>query len=109
MLEIFQNLKKDTSNWAKTVLKVLEKKSPTSMVVTFEQLKKSKAISLKECLSMEFRICQAMMSKHDFYEGVRANLVDKDKNPMWNPSDLNSVSNELVDEHFVGLDKKELF
>ena len=60
----------------------------------------AKNLNLKDCLNMEFRICQAMMSKHDFYEGVRANLVDKDRNPKWSPKSIYEVENNLINEHF---------
>ena len=53
---------------------------------------------------MEFRICQAMMAKHDFYEGVRANLVDKDRKPKWNPKNVYELSNDAIEEHFKNLD-----
>ena len=69
----------------------------------------AKNLSLKECLIMEFRICQAMMAKHDFYEGVRANLVDKDRNPKWNPESINGVTEKIVNEHFQSLGERELF
>ena len=107
--DIFNSLEGDNSEWAKNTLKVLSKKSPTSMSVTIKQLSKAKNLSLKECLKMEFRICQAMMSKHDFYEGVRANLVEKDKNPNWDPRNILNVSDLLVEEHFKDLGEKELF
>ena len=107
--DIFRSLESDNSEWAKNTLKVLSKKSPTSMSVTIKQLSKAKNLSLRECLKMEFRICQAMMSKHDFYEGVRANLVEKDKNPNWDPRNILNVSDLLVEEHFKDLGEKELF
>ena len=79
------------------------------MSVTVEQLVKAKKLSLKDCLKMEFRICQAMMAKHDFYEGVRANLVDKDRNPKWNPNNIYDIKESLIKEHFVELGQKDLF
>ena len=72
----------------RNTLEVLSKKSPTSMSVALKQLALAKDLNLKDCLLMEFRICQAMMAKHDFYEGVRANLVDKDRNPKWKPENI---------------------
>ena len=54
------------------------------MCVTTRQLANAKTLNLKDCLNMEFRICQTMMEKNDFYEGVRANLVEKDRKPIWN-------------------------
>jgi enoyl-CoA hydratase/carnithine racemase len=81
IIEILNSLKEENSNWSKDQIMVLEKKSPTSLGVTTKQLGLSSSLDLRDCLTMEFRICQAMMSKNDFYEGVRANLVDKDRKP----------------------------
>ncbi len=109
LVEIFDSLKNDNSEWTKKTLSVLSKKSPTSMSVAIKQLGLAKNITLKECLAMEFRICQAMMAKHDFYEGVRANLVDKDRNPKWHPESIFEVTEEIINSHFHSLNEKELF
>ena len=93
----------------KLLLNILEKKSPTSMGVTTRQLDISRSLNLKDCLSMEFRICQAMMDRHDFYEGVRANLVDKDRDPKWKPITIDLLEEKLIDDHFKKLEDKELF
>ena len=95
--------------WCKETLNILEKKSPTSMGVATKQLYLSKKLELKDCLSMEFRICQAMMARHDFYEGVRANLVDKDRSPNWKPKLIDNLDKSFIDEHFINLNEKELF
>ncbi|MBJ57614.1 MAG: hypothetical protein CMP24_05185 [Rickettsiales bacterium] len=109
MIQVYQALKEDDSDWAKKTLAIINKKSPTSMTIAFEQIKRSAELSLKDCLAMEFRICQAMMSKHDFYEGVRANLVDKDRKPVWSPLHIKEISEEIISEHFKHLGNKELF
>ena len=107
--EIITSLKEENSLWCKQQLNILEKKSPTSMGVATRQLDISKSLTLKDCLSMEFRICQAMMDRHDFYEGVRANLVDKDRDPKWKPITVDLLEEKLIDDHFKNLEDKELF
>ena len=107
--EIFENLEKDKSDWSSKHLDILSKKSPTSMAVAVKQITLAKLMNLKDCLSMEFRICQAMMSKNDFYEGVRANLVDKDRSPNWQPKSVFDLTSKIVDDHFLELKEKELF
>ena len=107
--KIFETLEKDKSDWSTKHLNVLSKKSPTSMAVALKQLKLAKKMNLKDCLSMEFRICQTMMRKNDFYEGVRANLVDKDRSPNWKPKSVFDVTSNIIDEHFLELNEKELF
>ena len=109
MKNIYEALKRDGSEWSKKILKILNRKSPTSMAVSLVQIEKSKKLTLKDCLAMEFRICQSMMAKHDFYEGVRANLVDKDREPKWSPSNIQSITDQIINEHFNHLGDKELF
>lgn len=65
--------------------------------------------SLGECLQMEYHMSQvAMRRKSDFYEGIRALLVDKDKKPKWNPDNLSSVTNDIVASYFENLGENEL-
>ena len=69
-------------------------------------------MSLSECLQMEYRMCQTLMTNihSDFYEGIRAVLVDKDRNPQWNPSSLEQVTKSDVNKFFQHLSKEdELF
>ncbi len=106
---IFSSLEKKDSDWGKEKLNILSAKSPTSMGVALQQLSMAKNLTLKDCLSMEFRICQTMMKKTDFYEGVRANLVDKDRKPNWNPKSVSELDKSIIDEHFINLGNKELF
>ena len=107
--DTFKSLEKMDSEWKREKLKILSIKSPTSMGVALKQLSLAKNLNLKECLSMEFRICQTMMSKHDFYEGVRANLVDKDRKPNWKPQLVSDLQQAIIEEHFNNLGDKELF
>lgn len=70
----------------------LLKMSPTSLKVTNELLFRGAGLgTLAECLQLEYRVSQHFMRGHDFFEGVRALLVDKDKNPRWQPSKLEDV------------------
>ena len=79
-----------------------------------EQVRRAQNIkmSLSECLQMEYRMCQTLMKNihSDFYEGIRAVLVDKDRNPQWNPSSLEQVTKSDVNKFFQHLSKEdELF
>ena len=86
----------------------LMKRSPTSLKITFEQLRRGEQMSFKECLQMEYRLSQACMAGHDFYEGIRALFIDKDHAPKWQPARLEDVGDELVQRHFQELGKLEL-
>ncbi len=109
IINIFNSLKNENSIWSKEQLLILEKKSPTSLAVTTKQLDLSSSLDLRDCLIMEFRICQSMMAKHDFYEGVRANLVDKDRKPKWAPPNIEMLDESHISDHFKSLKQKELF
>uniref|UniRef100_H2ZC72 3-hydroxyisobutyryl-CoA hydrolase, mitochondrial n=1 Tax=Ciona savignyi TaxID=51511 RepID=H2ZC72_CIOSA len=99
--EIFQNLKEDGSEWALEQLHVMKKMSPTSLKITHKQLSLGESMDLSECLEMEYRMASQCLRHPDFYEGVRAVLIDKDKSPKWNPATIPEVTNDLIDSHFV--------
>uniref|UniRef100_A0A4W3J8S4 3-hydroxyisobutyryl-CoA hydrolase n=1 Tax=Callorhinchus milii TaxID=7868 RepID=A0A4W3J8S4_CALMI len=103
--EILQNLMQDGSPFA---LKQLEKMSPTSMKLTFRQLEQGAVMSLQDVLVMEYRLSQACMRGHDFYEGVRAVLIDKDQRPIWKPAKLEEVTKNHLDACFSSLGSKDL-
>lgn len=101
---------KQDSQFAKTTLDTLRQMSPTSLKVTLEALiRGSKLQSIGEALEMEYRMSQAFMREDsDFYEGIRAALVDKCGQPKWNPSSLEGVTNGAVERFFDGLGDSEL-
>lgn len=106
---IVHNLKTDGSPFAQKQAETLAKMSPTSLKITFKQLQAGGAMSLQEVLVMEYRLSQACMVKgSDFYEGVRAVLVDKDHSPKWSPSTLKEVSEQSVEDCFSSLGDRDL-
>lgn len=106
--EILQALKDDGSDWALKQIEVLNKMSPISLKITLKQLQEGASLSLGECLKMEYRLTQRCMADNDFYEGIRAVLVDKDNSPKWQPSTLAAVSRRKVDSYFETLGDREL-
>ncbi|KAM9189576.1 3-hydroxyisobutyryl-CoA hydrolase, mitochondrial isoform 2-T2 [Mergus octosetaceus] len=97
MEEIVKKLKEDGSPFA---IKQLE--------MTLRQLREGASMSLQDVLTMEYRLSQACMRGHDFYEGVRAVLIDKDQSPRWKPAALEEVSDEFVDNCFKPLGNSDL-
>lgn len=97
---ISNSLRQCDGAWAEGVDTALGKKSPLSLKITLSQLQKSKGLSLAECLKMDFDLVGHFMRDSDFYEGVRGLLIDKDKNPQWNPSRLELVSENMVVNYF---------
>lgn len=105
MESIIAALNEDGSHFAKETLKALYKASPTSVRVVFRQLREgAKRSTLAECLKMEYRIADTFMHpdgpSRDFFEGVRATLVDKDKDYKWNPSSLDKVPEDSIHPFF---------
>lgn len=106
--EIVENLKKDGSAFALKQAETLAKMSPTSLKLTFRQIEEGARMSMQEVFMMEYRLSQACMNGHDFYEGVRAVLIDKDQSPKWKPSTLAGVSEQFVDKCFSSLGERDL-
>lgn len=98
--EVVAALEADGSVWARETLDTIRTKSPTSLAVAFEQLRRGADLTLDEALTLEYRMSQAFMAGHDFFEGVRALIVDKDKRPEWRPATLDEVSEADVARHF---------
>lgn len=99
--EIVAKLGKHGGEWAAKQLAALMKLSPLSMAITLEQLKRCANRSFEDTMTIEYRMSQRCMQKgHDFFEGVRALLIDKDQKPKWNPAAVEGVTREMVEEHF---------
>lgn len=107
---IFEDLKSDGSEWATKQLNLLQKMSPTSMKITLRQILEGANMPLGDCLQIEYRLSQRCVEDNDFYEGVRAVIVDKDQSPKWNPSTIEGVTDEKVDWYFSKLpEDRELY
>jgi enoyl-CoA hydratase/carnithine racemase len=100
---IIDSLDADDDPWAAEQLGILAGKSPTSLKITLEQIRRAKTLDLAACLQMEYRMGWRVVEGHDFVEGVRALLIDKDKSPKWGPSTLQEVTDTYVAAHFAPL------
>jgi enoyl-CoA hydratase len=96
------------AEWAQQTRAGLLTKSPTSLKVTLRQLVLGQGFDLEDALRLEYRMTQHVMAAHDFYEGIRAVLIDKDQNPRWRPATLAEVDGALVAAHFASLGDGEL-
>jgi len=102
-------LEAEGSDWARDTLATLARRSPTSMKVSLEQLRRGAALSFDDGMVMEYRLSQAFMAPgSDFYEGIRAVLVEKDHAPRWNPPTLSGVTAAQVERCFAALGKYDL-
>lgn len=106
--DIFAALEADGSDWALGQLAVLKTKSPQSLKVTLRQLRAGRAMaSFAEVMAMEYRLGGRVARSHDFQEGVRAVIVDKDNTPNWSPARLEAVSDADLDALFAPLPADE--
>lgn len=101
---IFAALEADGSDWAGAQLATLKTKSPQALKVSFRQLREgAKLQSFADEMRMEYRLGARVVSRHDFQEGVRAVIIDKDNKPVWNPPTLETVEDTVLDELFAPL------
>jgi enoyl-CoA hydratase len=81
----------DGDNWALAQAATIRAMSPTSLKLTLHGLREGAGSSIEQCLKLEYRMVSAIKGGHDFYEGVRAQLIDKDRAPAWRPAALGEV------------------
>lgn len=93
---------------AQEILDLMRGKSPTSQKIAFEQMRRGAGLSFPEAMRMEFRIVSRILDGHDFFEGVRAVLIDKDHAPRWAPARLEDVTPDMVEAYFAPLGEREL-
>jgi len=99
--EIFEALQGESNAIGRDWLKGTLKKSPTSLKLALALLRHTKGMPLREVLALDFQVSQHCVKHHDFFEGIRAVLIDKDQNPSWNPHHLGDVTPEMIKEYFV--------
>ena len=86
----------------------IESKSPTAVKVALASLRRVKGLSLEEALEQEYRVGLRFLTGPDFREGIRAQVVDKDRDPHWQPASLAEVSRDDVEAYFAPLGEREL-
>ena len=94
--------------FAEKLLKTIATKSPTSLAIAFEQMRRGRDLDFADAMRTEFRIVSRIPHGHDFYEGVRAVVVDKDQAPKWRPSSLAEVTPAMIEAYFADLGADEL-
>lgn len=97
------------SDFAAHLLSIIAGKSPTSLCVVLEQMRRSASLSFDEVMKMDYRLSTRLSEPgSDFYEGVRAVLVDKSGKPIWDPADLDGISPAKIHSCFASLGSGEL-
>ncbi len=106
--EIFDRLQDEGGDWARDTLAGLQSRSPTSLKVSFEAYRRGARLDFDDVMSMEYRLSQACVAGHDFVEGIRAIIIDKDNAPAWRPDSLGAVDEAMVEAHFATLGARDL-
>lgn len=106
--DILARLEADGSPWAVETLKAMAGMSPSSLKVALRQIRAGKTMDFQDVMTMEYRLSQAMIARHDFYEGIRAALIDKDRQPVWSPSSVAAVNDDEIAACFAPRDGEDL-
>jgi enoyl-CoA hydratase len=103
--EIVAALRQEPGDWAEEALAAMGRASPLSLKLAFRLYHLGADLDIEGALTLEFRVMQHVLAGDDFYEGVRAVLVDKDQKPRWRSSLPGAAE---VDRHFQGIGEREL-
>ena len=94
--------------WAQQTAATLAQKSPKSLKLTLAAIRNARELSsLEDALNVEFRLCVRLFEDGEFIEGVRALIVDKDRQPKWSPARLRDVPPELIGAYLAPLPPDE--
>jgi enoyl-CoA hydratase len=90
-------------DFARAAAAAIRAKSPLSLKLTLALQRRGRTLAFDECIRTEYRVVSRVVRGHDFYEGIRAVIIDKDQAPNWQPSALEAVSEAEVERHFAPL------
>lgn len=99
--DILKALEDNGTAWAADVFETMTaERSPASIYVTAEYFRRVKEKSIDEVLDMDFQLAQAFLQRSDLYEGIRAAVIDKNHQSVWDPDSLKAMTEERVNEYF---------
>jgi enoyl-CoA hydratase len=107
--QILAALSREGSDWGRETRATIERASPLALKITFRQMRLGeRGMDIESALALEYRMTQHVMAAHDFFEGIRAVLVDKDQKPQWEHGSLAAVTDQEVARYFEPLGEREL-
>ncbi len=98
--DVFESLRSDPSEWAQKQADIMVLKSPTSLKICHRQLRDGLTLDFNTCMRLEYRIVNRIFTGHDFFEGTRAVVIDKDMTPNWQPASLSAIRNDEINAYF---------
>ena len=108
LLQTLESASAQGSAFAADTLALLAAKSPTSVAIGLRQMAEGRSADIEAALRIEFRIVSRVCRMGDFYEGVRAVIIDKDNQPRWSPARLEEIDDVTIDACFARLGEGEL-
>ncbi len=105
MEEILQRLQQSAHPLCQEAAVAITQKSPTSLKVTLKALQQGALLSMDACIQQEYQLACTFLAEHDFLEGIRAVIIDKDHNPHWQPASLEAVTAAIIDPYFASQTK----
>ena len=107
--DILARLDAGTDAWSRETAATMRTRSPTSLRLVYREVRTGRTIAaFDDCMRMEYRMAVRILEGHDFYEGVRAVLIDRDNTPRWKPPTLAEVPEAAVASYFAPLGEGEL-
>jgi len=103
---VLTSLRSDPSEWAQKQAGIIALKSPTSLKICHRQLRDGLTLDFNGCMRLEYRIVNRIFTGHDFFEGTRAVVIDKDMTPHWQPESLGAVRSEDINAYFDPLEEE---
>ncbi len=94
--------------WCEELISALRTRSPIAMATTLMMLRRAKNLTLADCFRLEYHLGSQWFTKGDFMEGVRALIIDKDKNPRWQPASIEALDPAKLDELFAGFQAQSI-
>ncbi len=108
-VSIVTSLEADSSEWAAKQAKAIRRGCPLSVACALELVRRSRSLqSVEQVLAAEYRFTYRSMSDGEFLEGIRAQIIDKDRDPRWKTPDLESLTSETISAMLAGLGEHEL-
>lgn len=106
--DLVDRLEAEPSGWGREQLAIVREKSPLAVRLTFAQLRRGRGATLAEALRLEYRMVRHMLESGEFAEGVRALLIDKDKQPRWRHASLEAVDEAEIERFFAPIPEGDL-
>jgi enoyl-CoA hydratase len=101
-----EHWKDEGSDRAGAAARAMDRASPTSLAIALRQLQMGLSLDFAACMRTEYRIVSRVLAGHDFHEGVRAQIIDKDRMPMWNPANPEDVTIAAIAAYFAPLEEE---